>query len=271
MTTPPAGGLAADDRRAAANALLTAYRTREPIPPLTSAYPGLRPDDAYAIQAEQIAVWAAAGRVVRGYKVGLTSQAMQTMLGVDQPDYGFLVDGMYHDEGSTVDPSRWIAPRIEPEIAVFLGADLQGPGVTLDDVEASVESVVGTLEIVDSRIKDWKITIADTIADNASSGGVVVGRDTLPLSELDIVEQRVELRKNGEAVGHGYGAAVLGSPLNAVLWLANRLGELGVPLRAGSLVLPGAVCAMVPIAAGDRIEADFGRLGRVRVAFGTEG
>lgn len=249
-------------------ALLAAYESRTPVEPLTSTAPQMTVEDAYAIQSAQVDAWAADGRVVRGYKVGLTSRAMQEMLGVDQPDYGYLVDGMYFDEGASVSRSRFIAPRVEPEISVILSHDLTGPGLSLRQVESAVGSVVGALEIIDSRIKDWRITLADTIADNASSGGVVVGRQEVDLAAVDVVALEVTLRKNGVDVSTGTGADVMGNPLEAVRWLANRLGELGVTLKAGALVIPGSVCAAVPVAAGDRIEADFGPLGTVSIRFG---
>ena len=251
----------------AAQALLEAYRTRRPIAPLTADYPDLTLEDAYAIQSEQIAIWAQAGRIVLGYKVGLTSSAMQRQLGVEEPDYGFLVDGMYHATGSTLDMGTYIAPRVEPEIAFVLGADLAGPGITVSDARAAVDHVVGSLEIIDSRIADWRITLADTIADNASSASVIVGRTAMPLADIDVAALSVSLTKNGETVGEGTGAAVLGSPLNALVWLANTLGNHGVTLRAGSLVLPGSVCAATPVVDGDEISADFGPLGIVDVRF----
>lgn len=257
--------LSSTEIASAAAALQAAHETGIPIPPLSGTYPGLDVDDAYAIQEIQITGWADAGRGVQGYKIGLTSAAMQAQLGVDQPDYGFLVDGMYFDEGSSVSVSQFIKPRIEPEIAVILSSALRGPGLTLPDVVAAVGSVVGALEIIDSRIENWQITLPDTIADNASSAGIVVGRTRVPLEDLDVVSLGVHLSLNDEVVGEGTGAAVLGSPLNAVLWLANRLGELGVELSAGAVVLPGSVCAAVPIAAGDRITADFGPLGIVGI------
>ncbi|MFC5502496.1 2-keto-4-pentenoate hydratase [Lysinimonas soli] len=251
--------------RSAADALQGAYASAVPIAPLSRSFPGLDVEDAYAIQSLQVVDWARAGRAVRGYKVGLTSAAMQAQLGVDQPDYGFLLDGMYFPVGSTVDASRFISPRIEPEIAVVLASPLRGPGLTLTEVASAIGTVVGALEIIDSRIADWAITLPDTIADNASSAGVVVGETQLPLEAVDVVSLGVQFSINDQAAGQGTGAAVLGSPLNAVLWLANRLGELGVELAAGAVVLPGSVCAAAPIAAGDRVVADFGPLGTVGI------
>jgi 2-keto-4-pentenoate hydratase len=253
--------------RSAADALRGAYATRQPIAPLSATYPGLGVEDAYAIQAAQVAAWESSRGAVRGYKVGLTSPAMQRQLGVDQPDYGFLFDDMYHPDGAVLDAAEFIAPRVEPEIAVVLGRDLTGPGLTADDVAGAVDRVVGALEIIDSRIAEWKITLVDTIADNASSAGLVLGETTSALADIDPVTLRVGITRNGEDVGSGSGEDVMGSPLNAVAWLANTLGGYGVTLRAGSVVLPGSVCAAVAVGAGDRIVADFGILGTVTVSF----
>jgi 2-keto-4-pentenoate hydratase len=185
---------------------------------------------------------------------------------VDEPDYGMIVDGMIAPNGHQVDLSAYIAPRVEPEIAFTLRHTLRGPGLTAEEVADAVESVVGVLEIIDSRIADWKIRLEDTIADNASSAGVVVGDIRLPLHEANLETLGVTVDVDDERVAHGDGAAVMGSPLNALLWVANRLGELGVPLEAGTIVLPGSVCASVPLSAGSRVRADFGILGIVETA-----
>lgn len=253
--------------RAAAAALLDVYETGAPIPPLSETYPGLTVDDAYAIQSAQIAAWAADGRAIFGYKVGLTSHAMQQQLGVDQPDYGFLVHGMAYADGGDVPLERFVAPRVEPEIAFVLGRDLRGPGLTIDDARQAVEAVVASIEIIDSRIADWRITLPDTIADNASSGGAVVGSVRLPVDSVDLAGLVVTLSRGSDKMAEGTGAAVMGSPLHALTWLANKLGEYGVTLAAGSVVLPGSVCAAAPVAAGDRITADFGPLGTVGIRF----
>lgn len=268
MTRPEGAATAPDTRLdAAAAALLGAYATREPIAPLTETYDGLTVDDAYAIQDRQIASWQADGRRIVGYKIGLTSEAMQRQLGVDQPDCGFILEGMVYAEDEPVDVGTLIAPKVEPEIAVVLGKDLTGPDVTPADVEDAIDSVVGAIELIDSRIEGWRIKLVDTIADNASSAGLVTGATRLPLADVDIVGLGVTMRRGDEVVGEGTGAAVLGSPINAIVWLANRLGRYGVTLKAGSVVLPGSVCAAVPVAAGDTITADFGPLGSVSIAF----
>jgi|LSQX01.3.fsa_nt_gb 2-keto-4-pentenoate hydratase len=256
-----------DEHSVVANALLRAHRRREPIAPLTDSNPEMTVEDAYAIQALQVSAWEAEGRAIVGYKVGLTSAAMQQQLGVDEPDYGYVLEGMTHADGAAIDLDAFISPRIEPEIAVTLKRQLAGPGLSLDDVVNAVGSVVPILEIIDSRIANWNIKLPDTIADNASSAGVVVGDMKLPLDEADIAATKVVLSLDGEPVGAGSGREVMGSPLNAVLWLANRLGELGVVLQAGAIVLPGSVCASVPVVEGNRFIADFGALGTVSATF----
>jgi 2-keto-4-pentenoate hydratase len=260
-----------ETRSEAARALLGAHRTGEPIDPLTERFPGLDVDDAYAIQTAQAEQWVRDGAVVKGHKVGLTSPAMQRQLSVDQPDFGHLMDTMFHLESQPIDPSAFLAPRVEPEIAFVLGKPLSGPGVTVAEAAAAVEFVMPALEIIDSRIRDWKITLVDTIADNASSGGVVLGSTALPLSQVDIRRAGGVLHRNGEIVGTGALGVVLGSPLNALVWLANTLGARGVTLRAGQVVLPGSITAAVPVTAGDVVTATFAGLGSVTARFSKEG
>ncbi len=250
---------------AAAEALRRATDTRRPIEPLTEQHPEITVGDAYEIQRLQVQRWIAEGRAITGYKVGLTSRAMQQQLGVDEPDYGILVAGMNDESGVELHLADYIAPRLEPEIAFTLRHDLRGPGLSVADVTAAVGEVVGVLEIIDSRIEGWRIRLADTIADNASSAGVVVGITRLPLTEVDLEGLEVALQVDGTTVASGRGADVMGSPLNALAWVANRLGEFGVPLHAGTIVLPGSVCAAVPLTPGTRVHADFGVLGQVEV------
>lgn len=257
------------------NALVTAlsgaYTTGAPIEPLSATTPGLTVDDAYAIQLAQVAAWQAEGRRIRGHKVGLTALAMQRQLGVDQPDYGHLFDDMFFLDSAPIPAGRFIAPRVEPEFAFVLSRPLAGPGITIADAIRAVDCVLGSIEIIDSRIADWKIGLVDTIADNASSGGVVLGSRPMRLDELNLVTAGCTLTKNGVVVGTGAGGAVLGSPLNALVWLANRLGDLGTQLDEGAVVLPGSICAAVPVAAGDSVTADFGPLGTVTARFTEEG
>ena len=256
--------------RAAAAALSEARSTGTPAAPLSTTHSGLTVADAYAIQRIQIDDWAAAGRSIVGYKIGLTSAAMQAQLGVDEPDYGFIGDDMVYPHGAELPSGAFISPKVEPEIAFTLGSDLRGPGLVDADIEAAIDGVFASLEIIDSRIADWKITLVDTIADNASSAALVRGERTLELSEVDVEGLSVALSRNGEAAGSGVGADVLGSPITAVTWLANRLGELGVTLRAGALVLPGSVCAAVTAEPGDTFSADFGPLGTIEVSFAAD-
>lgn len=253
---------------AAVDALLGAYRSRTAIAPLSVTYDDLTIDDAYAIQLEQVARWTADGAVVRGHKVGLTSGAMRRMLGVDEPDYGHLLDDMFSEELSPIPATKFIQPRIEPEIGFVLGGDLQGPGVTIDQAARAVAFLVPALEVIDSRIEDWKIGLLDTIADNASSGGVVLGSRPTPLHAADLSLVGCNLVRNGEVVATGAGGAVLGNPLIALAWLANAVGAHGVKLQAGHVVLSGSCTAAVPVAAGDSVTAMFAGLGSVTAVFG---
>jgi 2-keto-4-pentenoate hydratase len=257
-------------RTEAATRLLTAYDTKEAIAPLTATYDGMNLDDAYAVQLAQVAERTAQGRMVVGHKVGLTSRAMQELLGVDEPDYGHLFDDFFHAEHEPIPTAPFLQPRIEPEIGFVLKEPLQGPGVTVDDALAAIDYVVASLEIVDSRIKDWKITLLDTIADNASSGAAVLGATHTAVDDVDLALSECVFTRNGEVAGSGAGAAVLGSPVNALVWLANTLGARGVALEAGHVILPGAVCAMVPVEPGDTFTATFSGLGSVTATFSAE-
>jgi 2-keto-4-pentenoate hydratase len=251
----------------AAKLLLDAYDTRRPVDPLTRQFPGLVTDDAYAVQQLQVEHWVANGARVKGHKLGLTSAAMQQQLGVDQPDYGHLLDTMFLPQQVPIPARRFLQPRIEPEIAFVLREPLAGPGVTVADAIAAVDFVIPALEIIDSRIADWKITLADTIADNASSGAVVLGDRPTPLGAVDLSLAGCLLRRDAEIVGTGAGGAVLGSPVNALVWLANTLAGLGTGLEAGHVVLSGSVTAAVPVRPGSVYTATFAGLGSVTAAF----
>jgi 2-keto-4-pentenoate hydratase len=251
----------------AAAELLAAYATGNAIQPLTKTFPDMSITDAYAIQRIQVDRWVGDGALIKGHKVGLTSAAMQRQLGVDQPDYGHLLDSMFYMDDAPVDAGRFLQPRIEPEIAFVLSKPLSGPGVTAAQAIAAVDFVLPALEIIDSRIADWKITLTDTIADNASSGGVVLGTRPTRLDAVDLPMTGCLLRRGGELVQTGAGGAVLGSPLNALIWLANTLGELGVTLEAGHVVLPGSVTAAIDVAAGDTVTATFAGMGSVTANF----
>lgn len=255
----------------AAASLRDAYASRVPIRPLTEAEPGLTLADAYAIQRTQVERWVADGALIKGHKVGLTSAAMQRQLDVDQPDYGHLLDTMFHTDGAPIDTGRFLQPRIEPEIAFVLGRPLRGPGVTAADAAAAVEFLLPALEIIDSRIADWKITLPDTVADNASSGGVVLGTTPVRPEGLDLALTGCLLHHNGDLADTGAGGAVLGSPLNALIWLANTVGPMGVRLEAGHVVLPGSITAAIPVTAGDTVAATFAGIGTVTARFKGDG
>ncbi|AQT81818.1 2-keto-4-pentenoate hydratase [Mycolicibacterium litorale] len=246
-----------------ARTLLEAYRTHQPIAPLVSTFPGLTIDDAYRIQLAQVDTWLAGGRRILGRKVGLTSPAMQAQMKVTQPDFGHLMDDMFIPEHVPVAAGRFLQPRAEPEVAFVLGRDLAGPGVTVAAAAAAVDFVLPALEIIDSRIADWRIGIVDTIADNASSGGVVLGSAVRGIGEVDLRLGGCVLHRNGEIAGTGAGGAVLGSPLNSLAWLANTLGCRGEGLRAGQVILPGSITASVPFGPGDVITATMAGLGSV--------
>lgn len=251
----------------AAGALLEAYRTGQPVKPLVAEYPDITMDDAYAIQQVQLQSWLDSGLVLKGHKVGLTSAAMQQQMGVDQPDFGVLLENMFYPEFSPIPVEAFIQPRIEPEIGLVLGRDLTGPGVTIAEAAAAVDFVLPALEIIDSRIEDWKISITDTIADNASSGGVVLGSSPTPLTGSNLALVGCNLYGNGALVASGAGGAVLGSPLLAVAWLANTVGQHGVTLRAGHVVLTGSVTRAQVVVPGDTWSAQFAGLGSVTARF----
>ncbi|MFD0920567.1 2-keto-4-pentenoate hydratase [Saccharopolyspora rosea] len=251
----------------AARRLLHAYETGEPVAPLTEEYAGLTIVDAYAIQQRQVETWRAQGREIRGHKVGLTSAPMRRQMKVDQPDFGHLLDGMFHLESTPIAADEFISPRVEPEIAFVLGKPLRGPGVTVAEAVSAVDFVLPAVEIIDSRIRDWRISLPDTIADNASSGGVVLGSRPTPLSAVDLRLGGCVLHRNGRIAATGAGGAALGSPLNALVWLANTVGELGVELHEGHVVLPGSITAAIPVSAGDAVTATFAGLGSVTATF----
>jgi 2-keto-4-pentenoate hydratase len=257
-------------REEIAGALLGAYRSKKPVDPLTGQYDDLTLEDAYQIQLLQVGRWLSDGARVKGHKVGLTSAAMQRQMGVDSPDYGHLLDRMFWLEHEPIPASRFVQPRVEPEVAFVLARPLQGPGVTVADAIAAVGYVLPALELIDSRIRDWKIGLADTIADNASSGGVVLGSTPAALSAVDLRLSGCNLHKNGELAGTGAGGAVLGSPLVSLVWLANTLGARDVTLEAGHVILPGSITASIPVGAGDTVTATFAGLGRVTARFVSE-
>ena len=250
-----------------AGELLAAYDSKEPLEPLTATHEGMTLEDAYAIQLLQIRERVAGGRTVQGHKVGLTSAAMQRLLGVGEPDYGHLLDDFFHLEHMPIPVASFLQPRVEPEVAFVLEKPLKGPGVTVHEALRAIDFVLPALEIVDSRIRDWRIGLFDTIADNASSGAVVLGSTPTDVGAVDLRLAGATFHRNGQVVGTGAGGAVLGSPVNSLVWLANTVGARGITLEAGHVVLPGAVCAMAPVAAGDTFTATFAGLGSVTARF----
>lgn len=250
-----------------ADDLFTSWEDRRPIDPLTQEHGGMTIADAYAIQQALIGHRVAAGEKVIGKKIGVTSRAVMTMLGVYEPDFGHLLDGMVFGPGQSIEAAGLIQPKAEGEIAFVLKRDLAGPGVTAADVLAATEGIMPCFEIVDSRIKDWKIKIQDTVADNASCGVFVLGDSLIDPKGFDFLSCGMVLELNGEVVVTGAGAAAMASPVNAVVWLANTLGRLGGGLKAGEVILSGALAAMVPVKAGDNLRMTVGGLGGCSVRF----
>ncbi|MCL2778115.1 MAG: 2-oxopent-4-enoate hydratase [Polyangiaceae bacterium] len=247
--------------------LYDALKACRTLAPLSEQHPGITIDDAYSIQQRLIARRLAAGERVVGKKIGVTSQAVMSMLGVYQPDFGWLTDGMVYNEGEAIVASTLIQPKAEGEIAFVLKQTLKGPGVTAADVLAATEGVMTCFEIVDSRIRDWKIKITDTVADNASCGVFVLGDRLVDPREVDLGTCGMVLEKNGEIVATGAGAAALGHPANAVAWLANTLGQRGISLEAGEVILSGSLAAMAPVQAGDSLRVSIGGIGGCSVRF----
>lgn len=244
-----------------ADELLGAYGSRRTIAPLTERFPGLGLDVAYRVQQRQVDRWVADGDRIVGHKVGLSSRAMQRMVGVDQPDFGHLTQSMIHQEQTPIPHGTFLQPRIEPEIAFVLGEPLKGPGVTTADAIRAIDFVLPALEIVDSRVSDWKIGIFDTVSDNASSGGVILGSTPAGVRDVDLRLTGCNLYRNGELVATGAGGAVLGSPINSLVWLANTVGPLGTTLEPGHIVLPGSMTSAFSVSPGDVVVADIGGIG----------
>ncbi|MEU5914995.1 2-keto-4-pentenoate hydratase [Streptomyces sp. NPDC047141] len=253
-------------RLEAAELLRSAEHAVTPIDPLTESFPGIDTEDAYEIQLLNIRHRLAAGAEVRGHKVGLSSPVMQRMMGVDEPDYGHLLHDMELRPDVPVVAARFCRPRVEVEVGFVLGADLPGEGCTPEDVLAATERVVPALELIDSRIRDWRITIADTIADNASSAGYVIGEGRDP-RELDLTAIDARLTRGDELLAEGRSDAVLGDPARSVAWLARTVARFGVPLRKGHVVLPGSCTRAVDVAARSTFTAGFDGLGSVSLSF----
>lgn len=254
----------------AADRLCAAEESRKPIDPLVKTYEGITEEDAYSIQMISAGRAVKDGKRIVGYKVGLTSREAQKQFQVFKPDFGHLFETMAVLEDEEIDLSTLIQPKIEGEIAFVLGRDLKGPGVTIVDVLSSVDYALAAMEIVDSRIRDWKITACDTIADNGSSALFVLSGVKKNIEGLDLPTLGMALSKNGETMVTGAGAAVMGNPLSAVVFLANELGKHGRALLAGEVILSGALSSMLTIGPGDGYTCEMARLGRVSVRFGGE-
>ena len=268
------------DAAAALGRLTAARASRRPCAPVRDLLPADDLDGAYAVQSAWVADQLAAGARVIGRKIGLSNPVVQAQFGVDRPDFGVLLDTMVCAERTPVDSARTLQPKIEAEIAFVLAADLDGDVIGRDEVAAATAYVVAALEIVDSRIADWDISIVDTIADNASSGLFVLGDQKRGLGRLDLADCAMTMRRagagggkggaGGDVVSTGTGSAVLGHPLASVAWLAATVRDLGRPLRAGEVVLSGSLGPMVPVAPGDVFRADISGLGQVSATF-TDG
>jgi 2-keto-4-pentenoate hydratase len=258
-------GTATADERAAQ--LYAARRDRRPVAPFSEVDPSLTAADAYEIQRRFVARLLDDGGTVVGYKLGLTSKPMQELLGVHEPDYGPVLSSMVHDDGVVLAVADYLQPRIEAEIALVLDEPLRGPGVTTVQAARAVGGAVAALELVDSRIEDWRISLVDTIADLASSAAIVLGSRVVPLDGFDPRLVGMVIRRNGAVEATGAGAAALGNPVGAVAWLANTLAPFDVTLEAGHVIMTGSLHRAFPVAPGDRIRAEFDRLGPVGCRF----
>ncbi|MBF4163099.1 2-keto-4-pentenoate hydratase [Nocardioides acrostichi] len=268
LSTPAATTSPSVDQ--AVERLAVASSSHTPCPPVRDL---IGRDDvaaAYAVQSRLVARRIDDGARPVGRKIGLTSPAVQAQLGVDQPDFGVLLDDMAYSDGADLPVDAVLQPRVEAEVAFVLGADLDAEDLGIDDVRSAIEHVVPALEICGSRVAEWDISFGDTVADNASSGAYVLGPQRVPLAEVEPRAVRMTLRINDEEVSQGSGEACLGDPLLAVLWLARQVRELGSPLRAGEVVLAGALGPMRPLTIGDSVAADLTGLGRVAFTYARE-
>lgn len=243
--------------------LYRALRSQSTLAPLTEREAGITIEDAYHVSLRMVnqRVDRDGERIV-GKKIGVTSKPVQEMLGVFQPDFGFLTDAMeYPDRAEIAIAGNLIQPRAEGEIAFRLRSDLAGPGVTEQDVLEATATIMPCFEIVDSRIHDWNIKIQDTVADNASCGVYVLGRNEVDPRDFDLPNLKMTIWKNGEFHSEGLGSAVQGNPLTAVAWLANTLGEFGIPFKAGEVILSGSLAPLIPVVAGDEMSLDIEGIG----------
>ena len=242
--------------------LYEALCRQQTVEPLTDRYSDITIEDAYHISLRMVQRRVESGERVIGKKIGVTSAPVQEMLGVFQPDFGFLTDGMAYEDGADISiGDRLIAPRAEGEIAFRLKADLNGPGVTEQDVLDATETIMPCFEIVDSRIRDWNIKIQDTVADNASCGVYVLSGSEVDPRDFDLPALHMSIHKNGDLHSEGLGSAVQGNPLTAVAWLANTLGEFDIPFKAGEVILSGSLAPLIPVVPGDRMSLEVDGIG----------
>lgn len=245
---------------------LRAYETGQPIEPPRTTIADLDLAGAYRIQQLQEEAMVAGGRTVVGRKIGLTSLAMQKQLGVDSPDFGFFTEDLVFEDGSDIEVSRFISPKVEPELAFILSRDLAGDA-TIEDVHEAIESVHLAVEIIDSRVRDWDIRLVDTVADNASCGAIIIDRTPVDVELADLPSVTATMTVGGEVQGSGSGADVMGHPLAPLPWLAGVLAEQGVTLRKGDIILTGSFCGAAPVIAGQRVEVDYGPYGQLSATF----
>ena len=256
------------DTEKLASELFNALKGRYCLDPLTNRYPEISIDEAYSISLKLLEKRLKEGEKVIGKKIGVTSRVVQEMLGVDQPDFGFLTSAMHIPNKSVVNiEESLIQPRAEGEIAFVLSKDLKGPGVTPEDVLESTESIFPCFEIVDSRIEDWKISIQDTIADNASCGVFILGERKVNPRDIELDNCKLKVYKNGDLISQGEGSAVQGHPCNAVAWLANTLGEFDIPVKSGEIILSGSLVPLEPVTTGDEMYLELEGVGSAEVKF----
>lgn len=254
--------------QACGDELYEAMIKRTPVRPLTERFSDITIDDAYHISLRMLERRIEAGERVIGKKIGLTSKAVQNMLKVGQPDFGYLTDTMAFSQGEEMPISeRLMQPKAEGEIAFILKKDLMGPGITNADVLAATDCVIPCFEVVDSRVENWEIKIQDTVADNASCGLFVLGDRAVDPRKVDLATCGMVVEKNGSIISTGAGAAALGSPVNCVTWLANTLGQFGIPLKAGEVILSGSLVPLEPVKAGDFMSVSIGGIGSASVRF----
>ena len=252
----------------AGNELYEAHINQNTVKPLTQRYADMTLDNAYHVSLQMLERRLQAGERVIGKKIGITSKTVQNMLNVNQPDFGFLTQTMAYSEGQDMPISeKLIQPKAEGEIAFILKKDLIGPGITNADVLAATDCVMPCFEVVDSRIENWNIKIEDTIADNASCGLFMLGDQAISPRKLDLTTCGMVVEKNGVIISTGAGAAAMNNPVNCVTWLANTLGQFGIPLKAGEVILSGSLVPLEPVVAGDYMRVSIGGIGSASVRF----